>query len=307
MSFIFTADNLLISRWDGSDFQEATLSISGAGGVTVTQAAGSASFTISGADTAELDAEYVRLDGSNGPMTGELLLSSSGTPTAPNAAANKQYVDEQVSSAAIHVEDQGVAAVNSAGIIDFRDGLAVTSGGAGRAEVSVDESELTTVVFLAGNQTISGVKTFADDAVFEGNATIQGDLTVNGTTTTLDTQQLLVEDNLITLNSTASGSPTLDAGIEVNRGTDPFAVLYFDESNDYWVAGISGSEERLLLAGDLLDINNDIATLSGLIDQNAADIATVSGLVDQNAADIATVSGLVDPTKSKNTQKNENE
>jgi hypothetical protein len=249
MSFnISTVDGILVHRSDGSDFNEEGLVLTGAGTVSISQDAGTATFTISGA-----------------------------------------------AEAALEVKDDNVTVVSDASSFDFGHALDVTDN-SGEAEIAVSESEFTTVVFLTGAQTISGAKTFADNMV------VEGDLTVNGTTTTLNTEELLVEDNIITLNSTVTGTPTLDAGLSVERGTETDAELRWDESADYWTAGISGSTERILLESDLTNIDADIATVSGLtvtnasdISDNAADIATVSGLTVTNAsdiADIATVSGL---------------
>lgn len=67
-----------------------------------------------------------------------------------------------------------------------------------------------------------------------GSVTINGDFNVVGSTTTLETAQLLVEDNIVTLNSTAT-SASLDAGIEVNRGTgNGVPSLKWNESADRW-------------------------------------------------------------------------
>ena len=67
-----------------------------------------------------------------------------------------------------------------------------------------------------------------------GTVTINGNLAVNGTTTTLDTEQLVVTDNIITLNAGAP-SPVLDAGIEVNRGpSQSVPALKWSESADRW-------------------------------------------------------------------------
>lgn len=62
---------------------------------------------------------------------------------------------------------------------------------------------------------------------------IQGDLTVNGTTTTINTQNLLVEDNLITLNSNAVAA-TSNAGIEVERGDSDNVQIRWNEETDKW-------------------------------------------------------------------------
>lgn len=80
-----------------------------------------------------------------------------------------------------------------------------------------------------------------DNVTVGGNLTISGDLTVNGDTTTLNTQTLNVEDNLVVLNSNVTSSPTLDAGIEVERGTSTNAKLYWDETQDQWSLTQGGS------------------------------------------------------------------
>ena len=76
--------------------------------------------------------------------------------------------------------------------------------------------------------------------------TIKGDLNVIGTTTTLDSQTLNVGDNFIILNSGVSGDPVLDAGITIERGTQTDAILKWNEADDEWVAGLSGSEAPIL-------------------------------------------------------------
>ena len=67
-----------------------------------------------------------------------------------------------------------------------------------------------------------------------GTVTINGNLAVAGTTTTLDTEQLVVTDNVVTLNAGAT-TAALDAGIEVNRGSgNSVPALKWNESTDRW-------------------------------------------------------------------------
>jgi hypothetical protein len=87
--------------------------------------------------------------------------------------------------------------------------------------------------------------TLTTDLIVEGNITGASGIT------TLTAEQLLIEDNIITLNSSASGTPVLDSGIEVNRGDSDYARILWDESEDYWVAGISGSEARILTSSGI--------------------------------------------------------
>jgi len=72
------------------------------------------------------------------------------------------------------------------------------------------------------------------DAAVSGSLTVDGDLTISGNTTTLNTTELYVEDNKVTLNSGATGSATANAGIEVERGDDPNVEILWDESADAW-------------------------------------------------------------------------
>ena len=67
-----------------------------------------------------------------------------------------------------------------------------------------------------------------------GDVVVGGNLTVNGTTTTLNTETLAVEDNIVVLNSNVTGSPSTNAGIEVERGDSTNVSLRWNESTDKW-------------------------------------------------------------------------
>ncbi|CAB5221746.1 hypothetical protein UFOVP359_48 [uncultured Caudovirales phage] len=81
-----------------------------------------------------------------------------------------------------------------------------------------------------------------DNVTIGGKLTITGDLEVNGNTTTVNTATLSVEDNIVLLNNGITGSPSLNAGIEVERGTSDNASITWNEGTDKWTAGITGSE-----------------------------------------------------------------
>lgn len=71
-------------------------------------------------------------------------------------------------------------------------------------------------------------------AQFASGLVIVGDLTVQGNTVTLDTATLQVEDNVILLNKNVTGTPALDAGLEIERGDLSNVKFVWDEGNDYW-------------------------------------------------------------------------
>ena len=73
-----------------------------------------------------------------------------------------------------------------------------------------------------------GIATFASGVVIEGN------LTVNGQQIVINTENIVVEDNIITLSSGDFTTPSVDAGIEVFRGTGNMVSILWDESSDKW-------------------------------------------------------------------------
>ncbi len=59
-------------------------------------------------------------------------------------------------------------------------------------------------------------------------------LTVHGTTLTKDTQQVNIGDNILVLNAEETGTPTDNAGLEIERGTSTNTSLRWNESTDRW-------------------------------------------------------------------------
>jgi hypothetical protein len=70
-----------------------------------------------------------------------------------------------------------------------------------------------------------------------GNVYITGNLIVNGSTTTVNSNVVNVGDSIITLNSDEEGTPSQNAGIEVERGSSSNKTLIWDESADKWTVG----------------------------------------------------------------------
>ena len=124
----------------------------------------------------------------------------------------------------------GVSAAETEARIDAHltggDGVTYSSG-----TVAVD----TSVVRTSGAQTVAGAKTYSDDAVFNGNVTI------SGTQTIVNSQITALADSVIELNRDASGAPSEDAGITVNRGSSADVSLIWDESEGQWQFTNDGS------------------------------------------------------------------
>ena len=117
-------------------------------------------------------------------------------------------------------------------------GVTVYGSGGEGASVSV---EIGQDVATNASVTFAVIQT-TEDVEVGGNLVVQGDLTINGDTTQLNTTELNVEDNIITLNSGVSGSPTLNAGIEINRGTSDDVSVRWNETDDVWEFTNDGAE-----------------------------------------------------------------
>ena len=75
----------------------------------------------------------------------------------------------------------------------------------------------------------------------DDNLTVTGNLTVSGTTTSINTETLTVDDNTIVLNNNATGAPSANAGIEVERGSSTNVELRWNETSDKWEITENGS------------------------------------------------------------------
>jgi len=131
---------------------------------------------------------------------------------------------------------------------------------------------------LTGNVTSSGTSSFAT-VTTSGNVTIGGDLTVNGTTTTISTTNTVVEDAIIELAHGTTGSPTSDAGIVIERGTEANAFIGFDESADKFIVG-TGSFTGASTGNLTITTGTLIANLEGNVTGNVT--GDLSGNVTGN-------------------------
>jgi hypothetical protein len=181
----------------------------------------------------------VQLDGSftiNGGSTVTTILDEDAmTSDSATALATQQSIKAYVDNE------------NAAQDLDF-------AGDSGTGSVLVDSQTFTIagtaneIETSASGQTITvGLPndvTITNNLNVGGNTIITGDLTVNGTTTTVNTTELVVSDNIITLNEgeTGAGVTAGSSGIEIDRGTEATKSWVWDETNDRWTAGTDDIE-----------------------------------------------------------------
>ena len=83
-----------------------------------------------------------------------------------------------------------------------------------------------------------------------GTVVVAGNLTVSGTTTTVNSETLTINDNIITLNNNEAGTPSQNAGIEVERGTSANVLLRWNETSDVWETTTDGTNYFTLLTSN---------------------------------------------------------
>jgi len=151
----------------------------------------------------------------------------------------------------------GVISVNYTTISSTIAGDGLTSSGS-VLDVQVDTSGLN----INGSNQVALNSTITGDRTFSDSVTINGNLIVNGTTSVINTENLFVEDNIITINATYSGPPIAYSGIEINVGDGTYSTLLWEGTTGYWIAGASGSENYVVTqAGNGLTQSFDTLSL----------------------------------------------
>ena len=235
--------------------------------------------------------------------------SGDGELTYDSSTGVISYTGPSAADVRAHFGDgQGISYNSASGVfaIDFSEFSTsdVVEGGnlyhtVNRVRAAISAS--TGVTFNSGTGEISiGQPVAPSDSVTFVDVTVNGNLTVTGTTTTINTETIELADNIIVLNSNASGAASQDAGIEVERGSDTNVTLLWDEANNKWTIGsetfVAGTVEATTVmattfvgsfTGQVTDISNfdtdDLAEGAGNLyftdarARNSVSVTDVSG------------------------------
>ena len=179
-----------------------------------------------------------------------LKVATSGTGVLQIVSGNGIAIDGELNTSSGDLQIGEHVDMNSNLIKE----VATPVSGTDAANKNYVDSAITTGIG-AGTASISGTT-----LTTSGNATIGGNLTVSGTTTTINTSQINLADNILLLNSDATGNASASAGIEIERGDDLNVQLLWDETNDRWSVGA----EDLYTSGAFIgDLTGDIYASNG--------------------------------------------
>jgi hypothetical protein len=191
-----------------------------------------------------------------------------GAPSASTDAATKGYVDTAVGN----ISTSSIAAGNT--------NIAVVDTGTGVVTVTVDGSTALTV-------NSSGV-------------TVAGDFTVSGTTTTVNSNTINLADNIITLNSDATGAPSQNAGIEVERGDEANVQIRWNEGTDKWTFTNDGASYAVIptSTADLTEVTNLYYTDARA--RAAVSASTSTGVAYSSSTGVISLSGIPNASLANN-------
>lgn len=213
-----------------ADSQSGTVQTLSISGQTLSLSDNGGSVTLPDSDTQDLSISGREISLTNG---GSVTVPSSNVTTDLSVATSTTTVTVESSDgtdATVPVATTSIGGVMSASMFDEHT--------ANNAKVSCTESAVSSI--LAGldeNDTL-----YIGDSGNDADIHIRGDLTVSGTTTTVNTSTLDVADNLITLNSDVTGTPSESAGIVVERGTGANASINWAENADKWFLDYDGQK-----------------------------------------------------------------
>jgi|688.fasta_scaffold00123_35 hypothetical protein len=132
------------------------------------------------------------------------------------------------------------------------------------------------------------------DVTLKKDLLISGNLTVQGTQVVLNTETLAIEDNIVLLNKNVTGEPSIDAGLEVERGNQPNVSLIYDEGVDKWRFTNDGTTYFNIGSG-VYTLSADNGTAQTLNDGDTLSILGGSGIITTiGATDTYTIDILVD-------------
>jgi len=210
--------------------------------------------------------------------TGSLTIDAEIATTTNRGVASFADADFTVTDGAVSIKNVDLATQTTGNYIS------TISGTENEVEVSGSGSENSAV-------TIG----LPDDVTITNNLTVGGNLNVTGTVNSVSTTQVNIVDNKINLNTDFTGSPTADAGIRVERGSEADVEILWNESADNWTVTNDGTNYHAITRKYIETLNSAATSYTVTHNLGSADVLVQ---VSQTASPYAKVETDVELTSS---------
>lgn len=218
-------------------------------------------------------------------VTGTLPIGNGGTG-ATTASAARTALGVAIGSDVLAYDANLQSFVDTFTLptTDGSSGQVVVTNGAGTlsfSTVSVTDEDVSVANLQTRLGQISTATTIGTgasaDFTFASDLVVTGNLTVNGTTTTVNSETVTVDDNIIVLNNNVTGTPTENAGIEIERGTSANVLVRWNESSDRWEFTNNGTNYYNIPLSS--EYTNNAGTVTSVGGTGSVNGITLSGTV----------------------------
>ena len=230
----------------------------------------------------------------------EVLKIYNGAASAWQAVGSVEFIGDAVydlldqgTGISLNYDDNAnTLTITNTGVISLAgtSNEVIVSASAGNITIGLPDDVLIAGRLSANSASVSG------SASFGGDVTITGDLNVEGNVNAINRTEINVEDNTLVLNTGVTGTPTVSAGLQIERGDQTNASLIWDESVDKWKVGYLGSEVEISVVGhshvstDITDFREAVEDVVGTL---FTDSATVNFEYTDNSASAGVLSASV--------------
>ena len=230
----------------------------------------------------------------------EVLKIYNGAASAWQAVGSVEFIGDAVydlldqgTGISLNYDDNAnTLTITNTGVISLAgtSNEVIVSASAGNITIGLPDDVLIAGRLSANSASVSG------SASFGGDVTITGDLNVEGNVNAINRTEINVEDNTLVLNTGVTGTPSVNAGLQIERGDQTNASLIWDESVDKWKVGYLGSEVEISVVGHThssTDITNFREAVEDVVGTLFTDSATVNFEYTDNSASAGVLSASV--------------